>query len=317
VTLVPNPNWSGTEPGLQEVKIQFLETGFLQYQDDTVDLTRIGAQDIVAAESAGLDDDILILPTGRITSVEMQMEDETLSDFNVRLALSRAIDRDQLNEVVYDGTNTPATYWVVKGLTGHQGNEAFDDIIGFNADAAKQALADAGFAGGNGFPELGVIIRDTPENRNLGDYLVKTWQDTLGITVVPEYLTGPAGPARFNAEDFDMFIGGWGLDYPDIENPLRGLFDVGGGQNKYNCNDPEVEAAFADAAAATTEEERIDAYMRVETEVVTGLCGVAPIFQDSLPFLVDPRIGGMTPNGTIDAGLPGNWCIECWYVKAD
>jgi hypothetical protein len=27
-------------------------------------------------------------------------------------------------------------------------------------------------------------------------------------------------------------------------------------------------------------------------------------------------MGGLKPNGQIDAAMPGNWCAECWYVKA-
>ena len=55
---------------------------------------------------------------------------------------------------------------------------------------------------------------------------------------------------------------------------------------------------------------------QAETLVVTKLCGVIPVLQEGLPFLVSPKMGGVQPNGTIDAGEPGNWCAECWYVKA-
>jgi hypothetical protein len=38
--------------------------------------------------------------------------------------------------------------------------------------------------------------------------------------------------------------------------------------------------------------------------------------QEGLPYLVNPKVGGVQPNGTIDASGPGTWCTECWYVKA-
>jgi hypothetical protein len=68
--------------------------------------------------------------------------------------------------------------------------------------------------------------------------------------------------------------------------------------------------------AATSDEARIKAYQEMETAVVTNLCGGAPLFQDSVPYMVNTKLGGVVPNGTIDSGMAGNYCAECWYVKA-
>ncbi|MEX2225813.1 MAG: peptide ABC transporter substrate-binding protein [Dehalococcoidia bacterium] len=318
--LVPNPNWAGQAPALQEITVRFIDdlaAAFRGYQNDELQMTRISATDIVVVEGdSGLSSELLQVPSGRIESLEMQMEDETLADFNVRLALSRAIDREALNEAVFDGTNQPALYWVVEGITGHQGNEPFTDIIGFDEEAAKAALAEAGYPGGDGFPELGIIV-NTPERIAVAEFLQQQFSEILGIDIRIEQVDGQTRSARFNAEDFDLFVGGWQLDYPDIENPLFGLFETTGGNNKYNCSHPDVDAALEAALAATDDEARIAAYQDMETAIVTNLCGVAPMYQSSLPFLVASRVGGVVPNGTIDAGQPGNYCAECWFVKAE
>jgi oligopeptide transport system substrate-binding protein len=319
LTLVPDPNWTGQQPAIQELNFKFLDdfsAAFRSYQSDELDITRINASDVATAESAGLTDEIIIDPTARIEALEMQMENEVLADFNVRLALSRAIDRDALNEAVYDGVNTPATYWVVKGLTGHQGNEAFDDIIGYDPEAAKAALAEAGYADGAGFPELGIVV-NTPERIATAEFLQQQFSEILGITINIEQVDGATRSARFREETFDLFIGGWQLDYPDIENPLFGLFETDGGNNHYNCSHPDVDAALQAALAATDDEARIAAYEDMETAIITNLCGVAPMYQNSVPYLVDSKIGGLVANGTIDAAQPGNYCVECWYVKAE
>lgn len=318
--LTPNPEWDGQKPALQEITVKFIDdlsAAFRQYQTDELDITEILATDVVVAEGdSALADSLLVSPTARITALEAQLSNEALANFDLRLAISRSINREQLIDVVYDGVGEPATYWVVKGVDGHQGNEAFDDIIGYNPDEAKAALQrylDAG----NTLPELRLTVRDTPQRRNEVDFLAKAFQDTLGLTIIPEFVDSPTRSARFNSGDFDLFPGGWQLDYPDIENPLVGLFDTGGGNNKYNCSDPDIDAAFAAAASATSDEARIEAYMEAETLIVTRLCGVIPMYQDSRPYLVDTKIGGIVENGTIDAGLPGTYCVECWFVKAE
>lgn len=318
VTLVPNPNWAGKKPALQQITIKFIDdlsAAFKSYQTGELEATNILATDVATATNSGLGDEVVVGLSARITSIEVQMEDPILKDFNVRLALSRAIDRETLVKVVYDDVFAPATYWVVKGLKGFQGNEAFDSTVGYDPAAAKQALADAGYPDGNGFPELKLTYRDTPERRNEGDFLAKAWKDTLGITVTLEFVDSKTRSQIFNDESFQLFQGGWQLDYPDIENPLVGLFDTDGGNNHYNCSDPDIDAAFEEASNATSEEARIGAYEKVETLVVTKLCGVIPIFQNALPFLVSAKLGGVVPNGTIDAGQPGNYCVECWFVK--
>jgi ABC-type oligopeptide transport system substrate-binding subunit len=318
LVLKPDPNWTGKAPALQEITVKFIDdfsAAFRSYQNDELDMTRINASDVQTAKDSGLEDEIVIDPTARITALQVQMENPTIADFNVRLALSRAIDREALNEAAFDGVNTPATYWVVKGLKGFQGNEAFESKVGFDPDAAKAALAEAGYPNGDGFPELGIIV-NTPERIAAAEFLQQQFKDVLGINIRIDQVDSPTRSARFREENFELFIGGWQLDYPDIENPLFGLFETDGGNNHYKCSNPDVDAALQRAQSATSDDDRIKAYEDMETAVVDNLCGVIPMWQDSVPYMVDSKLGGVVANGTIDAAQPGNYCVECWYVKA-
>jgi ABC-type oligopeptide transport system substrate-binding subunit len=319
MVLVPNPNWAGKKPALQEITVKFLDdfgAAFRAYQTGELLMTRINASDIVTAEGQGLEDELLISPSARITWLQMQIEKAPLDNFDVRLALSRAIDREALNEAAYDGVQTPALYWVVKGIEGHQGNEPFEDTIGFNPDEARAALERAGYPNGEGFPELGIIV-NTPERVATAEFLQQQFKEILNINIRIDQVDSPTRSAAFRDETFELFIGGWQLDYPDIENPLFGLFETDGGNNHTGCSNPDVDGALERALAAASDEERIAAYQDMETAVVENLCGGAPLFQDSVPFLVSAKIGGVVSNGTIDAGLPGNYCVECWFVKAE
>lgn len=320
VVFVPNPNWSGQKPALQEITAKFIDdltVAFRGYQTGEIQTTQIQAGDVQTAKDQGLDKELIVDGGARISSVQVQMENPTLKDFNVRLALSRAINREELTRVVFDDVNKPAHYWTVKGVAGFQGDTAgFEDKIGFNVEAAKAALSTAGFPGGAGFPAIGMLLSDSPTNRDLADYLVKAWSDNLGITITPEFVEGKTRSQRFNAEDFDLFApGGWQSDYPDTENFIVGLFDTDGGNNHYNCSMPEIDAAIKEGGQASNDEARIAAYQKAEKAIVENLCGVIPIYQNGRPWLVKTNVGGMTTNGVLDAGMPGNWCAECWYIK--
>jgi hypothetical protein len=147
-------------------------------------------------------------------------------------------------------------------------------------------------------------------------FLQNAWNNILGINVEIEAVGALTRSQIFNSENFDLFMGGWQNDYPDPENSLIGLFDTGGGNNKYNCSDPDIDAKLSAAATETDNATRIGLLQDAETLIVTGLCGVAPVYQTASLYLVKSKIAGVEPNGQIDAGMPGNWCPECWFVEA-
>ncbi len=109
------------------------------------------------------------------------MKNEVIKDPNVRLALSRAIDRETLVKVVYNDAYIPANYWLVEGIPGYQGNGPFESIIGYDPEAAKKALADAGYPDGKGFPTLKLTSLDRPDRKAEAEFLQKSWKEILGI----------------------------------------------------------------------------------------------------------------------------------------
>jgi oligopeptide transport system substrate-binding protein len=321
VVLEPNPNWAlEPKPLLQKITVKFIddqEVAFRAFQTGELDMTTIPATEIPTVEGdPNLLSQYLKVGSLRIWSVEMQLNDPVLKDDNVRLALSRAIDREALVKVVYNDAYLPATYWLVEGIPGFQGNSAFDSIIGYDPEAAKTALADAGYPNGDGFPTLTITVTDNPVRKAEGEFLQQAWKETLGINTEIQAVDAKTRSSTFNSENFQLFPGGWQNDYPDPENSLIGLFDTGGGNNKYECSDPDIDAKLAAAGTETDNATRIKDLQEAETLIVTRLCGAAPIWQGAQLYLVKPTIGGIRATGALDAAMPGNWCPECWFVKA-
>jgi len=321
VTLKPNPNWAlEPKPELQEITVKFIddtEVAFRAFQTGELDMTLIPAAEIPTVEGSDtLKSQYLKVSAGRIWSVEMQMNNEVIKNPDVRLALSRAIDRKTLVKVVYNDAYVAANYWLVEGIPGYQGNGPFESIIGYDPEAAKKALADAGYPDGKGFPTLKITSLDRPDRKAEAEFLQKAWKETLGINVDIEAVDAKTRSQAFNSKSFELFPGGWQIDYPDPENPLIGLFDTGGGNNQYECSDPDIDAKLKAASTETDNDARIKLLQEAETLIVTRLCGAAPIYQTAMPYLVNSKIGGVRANGSLDAAMPGNWCPECWFVKA-
>lgn len=321
VVLVPNDKYGLEKKAkLQELTIKFQDdyaVSELAFKNGELDETRVPDADVPTLQAdSTYKDQVLVVGSARITAVEMQLTNDILKNENVRLALSRAIDRDTLAEVTTSNVGLPAEYWLVEGLPGFQGRDKFKDVIGYDPDAAKTALADAGYPDGAGFPGLELLILDNPTRKAQADFMKKAWKDILNIDITIRAVDAKTRSQAFNSGQFELFFGGWQLDYPDPENPIVGLFDTGGGNNKYNCSRDDIDAAITAGSSATTLDEHIKKFQEAEDLIVTHLCGVAPFLQEGLPYLISPKVGGVQANGTIDAGQPGNWCAECWYVKA-
>ncbi len=149
--------------------------------------------------------------------------------FMVRLAIAKAIDRDDLIKRAAFGRGTPAfgtinpamRYFFDTGI-----NETSEQR--FDAAAAQQLLADAGFPGGEGFPTLKMVI--TPAGKREGEIIVDILKQNLGITVELDIKDFPVLVDMFDAMDFDLLRIGSGGDY----DPDDGLVDWTLTTSKFN-----------------------------------------------------------------------------------
>jgi peptide/nickel transport system substrate-binding protein len=90
-----------------------------------------------------------------------------LADADVRKALNRAIDRDSINEAVFDGTYTPAHGLWPEGHRFH--DPSVEDAVSYDPEAARELLAEAGYEAGfefdlyviqsGGMPEVTEIMQ--------------------------------------------------------------------------------------------------------------------------------------------------------------
>lgn len=165
-----------------------------------------------------------------------------LQDVRVRQALMMSIDRQELVTRVTRGDQFPA-YGVTPPLPG-----VYEEVVGFEEDfdMARELLADAGFPGGEGFPELTILYNTSEGHKNIAEYVQQKWNEVLGITVqIENQEWGTYLDSRDN-RDFEIARGGWQGDYVD---PLTfvGLFSATSPYNHGDWRNEEFSALLAEA----------------------------------------------------------------------
>jgi len=314
-TLVPNPNWAGEiKPTLDKVVLKFIEKNDVAdnaYRNGELDEAYADISNLAAVKSEFGAEYFQHAYPG-VRALLFQMKHPPLDKLEVRLALSQAIDRDQLNAVL-GGAYLPTTSWLPEDVGGPPPN-AFQDQIGFNPTKAKDNLSKAGFPNGQGFPKLTMIVRDTPETQAQAAFFQNSFKTVLNIDVSIEPLDSPTRSARIGSGDFDLSVrSGWLQDYPDPENWFKGAFDTGGAINLGNCSDPEVDALMKKAAFNTNDTERRDQWKQVNNLIVTRLCGYTPYYNEANSWLVKPYVVGIKENSSAqDQIAGGDWIAEAW-----
>ena len=179
------------------------------------DLERVGAAD-------GLD--VRTAPQNRVIFFGMNMGDadlandnvdgaNPLSDVRVRKAMSMAINRDAIQQVVMRGQSAPAGMISPPFVNGW--NEAMDSSSTTDIDGAKALMAEAGY--GDGF----AIQLDCPNDRYINDEAI--CQATVGMLAqigVTVNLDAKPKAQHFpliNNLETDFYMLGWGVPTYDSE----------------------------------------------------------------------------------------------------
>ncbi len=184
--------------------------------------------------------------------ISVNCEKEPFTDPLVRKALSLAIDREYVSEVVMQGTYSPAHGISCPGITDADGSQFVDNANGgepyisedyeANLEEAKALLAEAGYPNGEGFPAITYSANDQGYHIPVAEYLQSAWGD-LGIDVSIETVEWASFTPQRRAGDYDVCRNGWVMDYDDPSNMLE-LFQTGNGNNDGKYSNPEFDAAI-------------------------------------------------------------------------
>ena len=142
-----------------------------------------------------------------------------LDNLKLRQALSHAINRDALNQILA-GTVQPAYSLLSPGFPGY--NEELKSVQDYDVENAQALLAEAGYPEGkdaNG-KQLELTITHNARDPKI-EFVQSQWQDNLGIKVNYEIIEGAAWGQRRAEHSMQVYKGPYEYDYLDPANFLR------------------------------------------------------------------------------------------------
>lgn len=257
------------------------ETAYTEFEAGNLDFSPIGEGKIKDAEAKyGTSEDGYTSNPGKQTILGaesaiyflvLNTEDPVLKDANVRKAISLAINRQAICDIVFEGTREPADSIIPPGTTGYAAG-AWEDSR-YDVDAAKKALADAGFPDGEGLPEIELAFNSGGGHEKIME-LVQADLKAIGIDT------------HFASSDFPVYLKmldegkhqvarlGWIADYPIGYNFLYSLFESNAGDNKSQYKNPEFDKGIVEAvrnlddAARAEDFEELNRMLGKDTPVV-------------------------------------------------
>ena len=178
----------------------------------------------------------------------------------VRKALNLAIDREYVANVVMQGTYAPAYnfvgtnvadaegWFIDNAVAANGGNTYISKDYEANLEAAKAALAEAGYPNGEGFPVITYSTNDSGYHVAVAEYLQACYKE-LGITMNIDKVEWASFTPMRRAGEYEMARNGWVMDYNDASNLLDLMYSTNGNNDGKYAN-PEFDAAMDAAKTA-------------------------------------------------------------------
>jgi len=296
VTMNANDKYyDGGRPKLDRIERPYVgdaATRLSMYKTGDVDLVPLEREDAMSLKNdPQYKDQLYSLPRAALWYVGINCNMiPALKQVAVRQAISMAIDKDNIINNVLGGFNDRADCIVPPGVFGHRDNLP---KLPFDPAGAAKLLAQAGYPGGQGFPELTMYYRDNrPDIRIVAQTIGQDLQKNLNIKVDFKALEWATYLAQNDDKKLPFFHMRWSADYLDAQDFLSMLLSTTGNENKIYYSNPQFDALCAAADSNNDPAQRLKLYGQAEDIVLKELPFI-PIYFEKDSELISPRIHGI------------------------
>lgn len=208
-------------------------------------------------------------------------------DVRVRQALVHAVDRDALAREASEGQYLPAKGgFVPPGMPAHSS----DIGLAYDPGRARELLAQAGYAEGQGFPDISWLYFGGSGSEPIVPFLQRAWRKNLGMELLAQPVTTAVLYERIERDPPSLTLVGWSADYPDPDSLLRVPFHSKEGLNAVHWHNPRFDALVEEAARVADQAKRIALFQQADRILVAEETVIMPLCYAQGRMLVKPWV---------------------------
>ncbi|NJD60364.1 MAG: ABC transporter substrate-binding protein [Anaerolineae bacterium] len=320
--LEKNENYWGTVPAIDKLIFQ-------QYanEDAMVNAYQAGEIDAIETVPATAVETLQAAPNTKVViwngwgiheltvnSYEIGTQPKSLADPAVRKAMEYATDREQINDVVFLGYNTPATTYIAPVLVDWHNSDV--QTISFDIDKANQTLDEAGYkdTNGDGVREWSdgsdlkyrFLIDNQASSARLAE-IIKNGFAQAGITIDIETVDYNTQLTKvFTDYDYDLTYWLWGGDPdPDFFNTVFACGQIGYWNDSGYCN-ADYDTLYNSSRTALNKQDRINIVKQMQEKIYNERPWIVLLYNSVISAYRTDRFTGFSPDTNY---LFGKWSI--------
>ncbi len=269
--------------------------------------------------------DVRLTPTMMYEHIDLNTENEILSDKRVRQALSLATDREAISEVVYEGLVAPAP--LDEYPSSKYYNRRAAENVRYDPVKARRLLRDAGWVVKNGD---GILEKDGKKltlnisttagrlNREKTELVLREQFKEIGVDLRIKNYSSSLMYGSYEENgilkrgNFDLALYAWlSSPEPATKRDLYAAHNIPPeGQNNPRIKHKRLTELLDAGANEIDEERRIEIYHDV-SDILVDEAPVIPLFWYTAVDVSSKRLKNYKPNPTQSADT---WNASQWYV---
>lgn len=299
VVLAKNENyWDAANVGLEKLTFRYildLSTALTAYESGEVDGVRnIPAGDIarLKAENAGTH----TIDVYGTVYYNFNCQKEPYNNPLVRKALNLAIDRESIINNVAQLDAQPAYSilapgYVVDGKDILEGRSNFEMSPNADVEAAKAALAEAGYPDGEGLPPIQLSFYSDDTVKKVAEAIQEMWETNLGIEVEVTSADWAVFYDSVQNGNYDVAAMGWSADYVNPMSFLP-LLVTGDVTNTSFYSNPDYDA-MVEKIKVEKDPAAFAQMVKEADELVSSDYPVMPLYYKADTYLLKDYVSGV------------------------
>jgi oligopeptide transport system substrate-binding protein len=255
--------YKGPKPKIGGVTFAIYQNSQAEYADllaNNLDVVKSIPTESLSTVQGDLGERFQQSPASSLQLLAFPTFDPRFSKVEVRKAISMAINREEIAQAVFQGSQKAAYSFVSPVVAGYR-----DKSCGAACEF-KPAEAKAMYQAAGGPKDINITYNADGGHKQWVDATCNQLKTNLGVNCVgtPEAKFADLLQKVEDKKDVGMFRMGWVMDYPSMENYLGPLYSTTGSSNYYGYSNPEFDNLVKQGSAAANQDEAIKKYQQAE-----------------------------------------------------